>query len=157
MPSLIRPLLRSFFLLSLFTGLALSQSPADPDFTLAQPFTSMSDLPPFDTFGSAQVHSDTIVLTPHSPSHLLGAIWSKKRNPYIYWEAEFSIRVSGQERGGQGLAFWYAEKRGLGGNVFGSVDNWDGLGVFFDANTGGRVCISLPILLNREIGSRIED
>jgi hypothetical protein len=41
--------------------------------------------------------------------------------------------------------------------VFGSVDNWDGLGVFFDANTGGRVCISLPILLNREIGSRIED
>jgi hypothetical protein len=47
--------------------------------------------------------------------------------------------VTGAERGGTGLAFWYASKLGLGGNVFGSVDQWDGLGAFFDANTGGKV------------------
>ena len=79
------------------------------------------------------------MLTPYSPPHVIGAIWSKKANPHVYWEAEFSFRVTGAERGGTGLAFWYVTKRGLGGNVFGSVDQWDGLGVFFDGNTGGKV------------------
>ena len=38
--------------------------------------------------------------------------------------------------------------------MFGSVDNWDGLGVFFDANTAGKVFVLLPpILFTRNIGS----
>ena len=38
-----------------------------------------------------------------------------------------------------GLAFWYTTNRGLEGNVFGSVNQWDRLGLFFDANPGGKV------------------
>ena len=126
------------FALTALIGLAKCQHP-DPSLSMAQPFSSASR--DFDTFGSANLLSDTIVLTPHSPGHLLGAIWSKIANPHEYWEAEFSFRAQGAERGGNGLAFWYSSKRGLGGNVFGSVDPWDGLGVFFDPNTGGRVSI----------------
>ena len=136
------PAIFSHALLILSTLLTLStcQQP-DPAFTMTQPFTSASNT--FDTFGSASLHSDTIVLTPHSPGHLLGAIWSKNTNPYEFWEAEFTFRVQGAERGGNGLAFWYSGKRGLGGNVFGSVDSWDGLGLFFDPNSGGKVDSSL--------------
>jgi hypothetical protein len=131
------PLLSLSLLLSSFLSLTTCQHQNDPDFSLSQPFTSGTQ--PFDAFGSAMSHSDTIVLTPHSPPHVIGAVWSKKPNPHVYWEADFSFRVTGAERGGTGLAFWYTAKRGLGGNVFGSVDQWDGLGVFFDANTGGKV------------------
>jgi Legume-like lectin family len=134
------PFLAVFFILT-FSLLALCQSRPDKSFSLSQPFTSNAQN--FDVFGSATMHSDTIVLTPHSPSHLLGAIWAKNPNPHTYWEADFSFRASGAERGGMGLAFWYSAKRGLGGEVFGSIDQWDGLGLFFDGNTGGRVLSSV--------------
>jgi hypothetical protein len=132
----------SFFLLLLLLLLPLfpfasCQLHIDNSLSLSLPFTSATA--DWDVYGAAALYSDTVVLTPHSPSHLQGALWSKKPNPHTYWEAEFSIRAMGAERGGIGLAFWYTTKRGLGGNVFGSVDQWDGLGLFFDSNTGGKV------------------
>lgn len=131
-----------FLLLILFFSLLTwGNEPRDQQqFSISSPFTSAAQN--FDIFGSATLHSDTIVLTPHSPAHLLGAIWSKAVNPYTYWEAEFSFRASGAERGGTGLAFWYAARPGLEGRVFGSIDQWDGLGLFFDSNTGGKVHVS---------------
>lgn len=120
-----------------FVSFALCQLHPDNSLSLSLPFTSATA--DWDTFGAATLHSDTVVLTPHSPSHLLGALWSKKPNQHTFWEAEFSFRAMGAERGGTGLAFWYATKRGLGGNVFGSVDQWDGFGLFFDGNSGGKV------------------
>lgn len=133
-------------LLAIFFCTVVSLSQADqPQFTIYLPFTSITN--DFDTFGSTTLHSDTIVLTPHSPSHTIGAIWSKSTNPHKYWEAEFSFRASGAERGGLGLAFWYSARRGLGGNVFGSIDAWDGLGLFFDANTGGKVSLYIMRLI----------
>jgi hypothetical protein len=116
--------------------LAASQLSLQNEFTLTQPFNNAKEK--FDVFGSATLYSDTIVLTPNSP-HVSGAIWSKKTNSHKYWQAEFSFRVSGAERGGQGLAFWYAVKPGRSGKVFGNADQWDGLGLFFDANSGGKV------------------
>jgi hypothetical protein len=116
---------------------ATCQLHPDNSLSLSFPFTSATTN--WDTFGSATLHSDTVVLTPHSPSHLLGALWSKMPNPHQFWEVEFSFRAMGAERGGLGLAFWYAAKRGIAGNVFGSSDQWDGLGLFFDGNSGGKV------------------
>lgn len=124
---------------------ASCQFHSDNSLSLSLPFTSATA--DWDTFGAATLHSDTVVLTAHSPSHLLGALWSKKPNPHTYWEAEFSFRVMGAERGGIGLAFWYTAKRGLGGNIFGSVDQWDGLGLFFDGNTGGKVRFYKVVLM----------
>jgi hypothetical protein len=136
--------------LSTLLALAACQQP-DPIFTITHPFASATR--DFDTFGSANLLSDTIVLTPHSPGHLLGAIWSKHPNPHEYWEAEFTFRIQGAERGGNGLAFWYSSTRGLGGNVFGSVDSWDGFGLFFDPNTGGRVRSLKEWKVNVEYGT----
>lgn len=133
----------SLFILAVLHSLVTCQS--DTTFSLSQPFTSATQN--FDTFGAAVLHSDTIVLTPHSP-HVVGAIWVKKPNPHIYWEAEFSFRVSGAERGGTGIGFWYTNRRGIAGNILGSHDQWDGLGVFFDANTGGGVYFPLLVKID---------
>lgn len=127
----------SLILLSSLFSLSASEPKADASLSLSQPFHS--DTRNFDTFGSTSLHSDTIDLTPNSPAHMMGAIWAKNPNPHKYWEAEFSFRISGAERGGKGLAFWYAARRGLRGEVFGGIDQWDGFGLFFDPNTGGKV------------------
>ena len=44
------------------------------------------------------------------------------------------FRVNGRGRlGADGFAFWYTDNKGVEGPVFGSNDNWVGLGVFFDS------------------------
>ena len=137
------PLTIIFYLLT-YPYLIVGQLQRDSALSLSKPFDLYAKNN-FDVFGSATVLSDTIVVTPHSPSHLLGAIWAKTANVHTYWEAEFSFRSSGAERGGIGLAFWYTSKRGLGGDVFGSIDQWDGLGLFFDSNTREKVPPPLPV------------
>lgn len=64
-----------------------------------------------------------------------GAVWTKQKTAFDWWEVDISFRVSGRGRvGADGLAFWYvAEKGDYNGNVFGSSDRWIGLGVFFDS------------------------
>lgn len=44
---------------------------------------------------------------------------------------EFSITGRGR-KGADGMAFWYTQDRMVSGEVFGSKDNWRGLGIFFD-------------------------
>lgn len=49
------------------------------------------------------------------------------------WEVVISISISGKGRlGADGLAFWYTEERSKAGTVYGSMDHWNGLGVFLD-------------------------
>jgi hypothetical protein len=126
-------------LLSLFLSFIPFIACQSPDFSLSLSLPLTSAKQNFDVFGATTLHSDTIVLTPPGRPHLGGAIWSRKANTHQYWEVEFTFRVMGAERGGNGLAFWFTAKKGLGGPVFGNADQWDGLGLFFDGNTGGKV------------------
>jgi Legume-like lectin family len=44
------------------------------------------------------------------------------------------LRISGQHvGGGRGMAFWYAAEPNQDGPIFGSKDNWKGLGIWFDS------------------------
>lgn len=54
---------------------------------------------------------------------------------FNWWEVELIFRITGRGRiGADGLAFWYtAEKGAYNGTVFGSSDQWKGLGIFFDS------------------------
>lgn len=84
-----------------------------------------------------------------------GGMWTKSPVPYDWWEVDIAFRVSGRGRiGADGLvksekyqpygihyfytfylqAFWYTQNKGsYEGDVFGSSDQWVGLGVFFDS------------------------
>merc|ERR1719189_1415909 len=61
-------------------------------------------------------------------------IWTKEVTNFDWWEVELTFRVTGRGRiGADGLAFWYTAARGVEGPVYGSNDQWIGLGVFFDS------------------------
>lgn len=64
-----------------------------------------------------------------------GAIWTKTPTNFDFWEVDIVFRVSGRGRiGADGLAFWYVVQPGdYNGNVFGSSDSWNGLGIIFDS------------------------
>lgn len=64
-----------------------------------------------------------------------GAIWTKQKTTFDWWEIDISFRISGRGRvGADGLAFWFTSEKGdYNGNVFGSSDRWNGLGIFFDS------------------------
>lgn len=76
---------------------------------------------------------DFIRLSPSVPN-TKGFIWSEIPNPYEAWEVEVAFKVTGNNmHGGRGLAFWYTKDREETGPVFGSKDQWDGLGVWLDS------------------------
>jgi len=102
-------------------------------FSLPKPFYLVrGTLPFFHIGGSTLVNDDYIRLTPNEKSQS-GWIWSQR---YVYvdsWEVEMVIRVGGGGNiGADGLAFWYTLDPRKEGTAFGSIQRWNGLGVFFD-------------------------
>ena len=64
-----------------------------------------------------------------------GAVWTKEKTNFEWWEIDVAFRVSGRGRiGADGLAIWFTTEKGdYNGEVFGSSDRWNGLGIFFDS------------------------
>jgi mannose-binding lectin 1 len=62
-------------------------------------------------------------------------VWTKSKTSFDWWEVDIAFRVSGRGRiGADGLAFWFTTEKGdYNGEVFGSSDRWNGLGVIFDS------------------------
>jgi Legume-like lectin family len=120
--------------------LGVSCQEADASLSLQHPLTEQANSD-FEVFGDARFNSAEVVLTRDNVLGGRGAIWAKRTNPHQYWEVSLSIGIRGAEIGGKGLALWYTTQRGLAGNAFGSVEPWDGLGIFFDPNTDGKVIL----------------
>jgi len=89
---------------------------------------------PFWQHGGFAIASDESIRITPSLRSKKGHVWSKNTNPHDHWEVEIVFRVSGRGRvGADGLAVWYTAEVGSEGPVFGSNDQWKGLGVFFDS------------------------
>ncbi len=87
----------------------------------------------FDLKQGAIASNEQIRLTPSIKSQK-GRMWSKMKQNNTDWEVEVFVRVNGRGRiGADGMAIWYTEEIGTDGPVFGSSDNWKGLGVFLDS------------------------
>jgi len=81
-----------------------------------------------------------IRITPAKQSRT-GYLWNTIKSMMIDWEVVLEFHVSSPLRhlGGDGFAFWYVEKSEILGPVYGSMDFWNGLGIFFDTfNNDGR-------------------
>lgn len=63
-----------------------------------------------------------------------GWLWSRLALAPNSFEIEWEFRVDGKSGSlfGDGMAVWLTKKRAEMGPVFGSVDYWEGLGIFFD-------------------------
>lgn len=102
---------------------------SDP-YSLTLPY-SPSDNNKWETGAGAKVNKDHIRLTPSQPSRT-GYVWSRIPVTMTDWEVTVSFKVGSDDAiGGEGMAFWFVEKRMLG-PIFGSADYWNGLGIIFD-------------------------
>ena len=61
-------------------------------------------------------------------------------------EVEFKLHGEGHLHG-DGMAIWFTEERAQSGKVFGSKDNFNGLGVFIDTYKNGRAGVVFPYVM----------
>ncbi|XP_053683342.1 protein ERGIC-53 [Sabethes cyaneus] len=105
-------------------------------YSFKPPYLAQKDgtVPFWEYGGNAIASSENVRIAPSLRSQK-GAIWTKHKTSFDWWEVDIVFRVSGRGRiGADGLAFWYtAEKGDYNGDVFGSSDQWVGLGIFFDS------------------------
>jgi len=91
-------------------------------------------VPPSWSLGAgARIEEENKVrLTPARQSRM-GYAWNDAASTMTDWEVVLSFQVYGQpSMGGDGFGFWYTSKSGMMGPVYGGMDYWDGLGIFFD-------------------------
>ncbi len=91
-----------------------------------------SSIPYWDFGGSTVVHDDKIQLTPEANDRM-GFVWNGVPVDMEEWEVTVRFKIHGRSHiGADGMAFWYTRDRMQMGRVFGSKDQFVGLGVFFD-------------------------
>jgi len=128
-----------------FTSNVLSQAPdavgyMRKEYSIVKPLAGPGSLQSWDLLGTAYASNDYIRLTPDARSSQ-GGIWSQVPCYTRDWEIHihFHVHGAGTSLFGDGFAFWFVRDRSEIGGVFGSKDQFSGLGVFFDtyANQNG--------------------
>lgn len=91
-----------------------------------------SNIPYYTMRGHTIAAKDQVRLTSSLPNQA-GQIWVSNSNPHKEWQLHFSFSVFGRNQiGGEGLALWYTKDKEQSGPIYGSMDKWNGLGIFFD-------------------------
>ncbi|KAI9934912.1 hypothetical protein ASPWEDRAFT_660033 [Aspergillus wentii DTO 134E9] len=102
----------------------------------------------FDFGGDTIVRADKYVrLTSDQPSQQ-GWIFSRVPLTATNWEIELEFKFHGEGNlHGDGFALWLTKQRATQGPVFGSTDNFEGLGIFFDTYKNNRPGTSFPYVM----------
>ncbi|KAI8366803.1 legume-like lectin family-domain-containing protein [Radiomyces spectabilis] len=88
----------------------------------------------FDFGGDAVINTNRHVRLTSLQQSQSGYLWSRLPLTADNFEVEFEFKVDGPSGHlyGDGFAVWLSKQRTMQGPVFGSVDKFDGLGIFFD-------------------------
>ncbi|XP_061622383.1 VIP36-like protein isoform X1 [Phyllopteryx taeniolatus] len=112
------------------------------EYSLVTPYRGLglSSSSLWDLKGTAIVTVDHVRLTADQPGRQ-GAVWSRIPLLLRDWEFKVHFKIHGQSKkkmNGDGLAIWLTKERMQEGPVFGSRNEFTGLGVFVDTypNTG---------------------
>lgn len=99
----------------------------------------------FDFGGDTVVRTDQYIrLTPDKSSRD-GWLWSRVPLTATNWEIEVEFKIHGQGNlYGDGMAMWITKNRAQQGKVFGSIDKFEGLGIFFDTYKNNRPGVVFP-------------
>ena len=86
-----------------------------------------------------QILSDRVVLTPPSPGHARGSLWTEQASQHSSWLSDVSFRASGPERGSGNLQLWYTRTPQPASSLSSvyTVGEFDGLALVID-QYGGR-------------------
>ncbi|KAG2228033.1 hypothetical protein INT45_012057 [Circinella minor] len=88
----------------------------------------------FDFGGDTLINTNRQIRLTSTRQSQQGYLWSRLPLTASNFEIEFEFNVEGQSGHlyGDGMALWLTKQRSTPGPVFGSVDQFEGLGVFFD-------------------------
>ncbi|TGZ77347.1 putative lectin family integral membrane protein [Ascodesmis nigricans] len=102
----------------------------------------------FDWGGDTIVRVDQYIrLSSENRQGTSGYLWSKLPLTATNWEIEFEFHIHGNNHlFGDGMAMWITKQRALQGPVFGSIDNFEGLGLFFDTYKNNRPGVVFPYI-----------
>ncbi|KAK6341294.1 hypothetical protein TWF696_008373 [Orbilia brochopaga] len=117
--------------------------------SLYQPYLD-SDLQSrwFDFGGTTIIRADQYIRITSDRQHQTGWLWSRLPLTATNWEIEFEFRIHGDGHlHGDGFAFWVTKDRALSGPVFGSVNKFEGLGIFFDTYKNNRPGVIFPYVM----------
>ncbi|OAT09978.1 lectin, mannose-binding 2 [Blastomyces gilchristii SLH14081] len=118
-------------------------------YSISQPYIDTeSESRWFDYGGDTVIRTDQYIrLTPDRPSRQ-GWLFSRVPLTATNWqvEVEFSIHGEGNLHG-DGMAIWLTKQRSAKGPVFGSIDKFEGLGIFFDTYKNNRPSVAFPYVM----------
>ncbi|KAG5960082.1 hypothetical protein E4U58_004782 [Claviceps cyperi] len=102
----------------------------------------------FEFGGDTLIRTDSYIrLTSDLPSQS-GWLFSRIPLTATNWEVEVEFQISGKHQlYGDGFAMWITKERGQMGPVFGSVDRFEGLGIFFDTYKNNRPGVVFPYVM----------
>ncbi|KAG0057440.1 hypothetical protein BGZ83_010008 [Gryganskiella cystojenkinii] len=103
----------------------------------------------FDFGGDAMINTNKHVrLTSDRPSQT-GYLWSRLPITSANFQIEFEFQVDGKGDGlyGDGFAVWLTKERTEMGPVFGNIDRFEGVGIFFDTYANSRQSHTFPFVM----------
>jgi len=102
----------------------------------------------FDFGGDVIVRADKYIRLSSDLQSRTGWLFSKIPLTATNWEVEFEFKIHGKSNlHGDGFALWVTKQRAMPGPVFGSVDKFEGLGIFFDTYKNNRPGTIFPYVM----------
>ncbi|KAF1961907.1 vesicular integral-membrane protein VIP36 precursor [Byssothecium circinans] len=102
----------------------------------------------WDFGGDTIIRTDQYVRLASDKPSRNGWIFSRVPLTATNWEVLVEFKIHGQGNlFGDGFAMWLTRDRARSGNVFGSVDEFEGLGVFFDTYKNNRPGTVFPYIM----------
>lgn len=102
----------------------------------------------FDFGGDTVVRTDKYIRLSADKGSRAGWLFSRVPLTATNWEIEFEFKIHGQGNlYGDGMALWLTKQRAQQGPVFGSVDSFEGLGIFFDTYKNNRPGVVFPYVM----------
>lgn len=104
----------------------------------------------YDYGGHTVIKSDSYIRLTGDRADQSGWLFSKLPAMPDSFQVEFDFKIHGGGGGylsGDGLAFWITSHKGGSGNVFGSKNNFEGLGIFFDTYKNNRPGQVFPLVM----------
>lgn len=116
------------------------------EWSLNKPYSSSGTEMTYWDFRDFVMLSNNFIRLTQDSQGQRGSIWSKKPCKMHDWEmhVHYKIHGSGRTLAADGMAFWYTKAKMVPGTVFGSKDEFEGLGVFLDTYKNGKQPVSFP-------------
>jgi len=102
----------------------------------------------WDFGGDTIIRTDKYIRLASDKASRDGWIFSRVPLTATNWEITVEFKIHGQGNlYGDGMAMWLTKQRATPGNVFGSMDKFEGLGIFFDTYKNNRPGTVFPYVM----------